>query len=144
MVERNYFYKEILRGALFLKLSTICSNCLSLNLSGPSRHIRIKRSTLFSLSVVRNGDTSIFITENARSTPVINRGNKRDKLWCFIVQFVIFNPWKVPWNWIAFYQNSFVISPGCCISWLDAILDDLQTRPLRQTLLFLGKNSLTV
>ena len=26
-------------------------------------------------------------------------------------QFVIFNPWKVPWNWIAFYQNSFVISP---------------------------------
>ena len=28
------------------------------------------------------------------------------------IQFVIFNPWKVPWNWIAFYQNSFVISPG--------------------------------
>ena len=27
-------------------------------------------------------------------------------------QFVIFNPGKVPWNWIAFYQNSFVISPG--------------------------------
>ena len=27
-------------------------------------------------------------------------------------QFVIFNPWKLPWNWIAFYQNSFVISPG--------------------------------
>ena len=27
-------------------------------------------------------------------------------------QFVIFNPWKVPWNWIAFYQNSFVIAPG--------------------------------
>ena len=35
---------------------------------------------MFSLSVVRNGDTSIFITENARSTPVINGGNKRDKL----------------------------------------------------------------
>ena len=27
-------------------------------------------------------------------------------------EFVIFSPWKVPWNWIAFYQNSFVISPG--------------------------------
>ena len=27
-------------------------------------------------------------------------------------QFVIFNPWKDPWNWIAFYQNSFVISSG--------------------------------
>ena len=27
-------------------------------------------------------------------------------------QFVIFNPWKVPCNWIAFYQNSFVIWPG--------------------------------
>ena len=26
-------------------------------------------------------------------------------------QFVIFNPWKLPWNWIVFYQNSFVISP---------------------------------
>ena len=23
-------------------------------------------------------------------------------------QFVILSPWKVPWNWIAFYQNSFV------------------------------------
>ena len=78
--KRNYFYKEILPGALFLKLSIICSNYLSLKLSGPSRHIRIKRSTLFSLSVVRNGDTSKFITENARSTPVIDGGNKRDKL----------------------------------------------------------------
>ena len=31
-------------------------------------------------------------------------------------QFVIFNPWKVQWNWVAFSQNScyitwFVISP---------------------------------
>ena len=26
-------------------------------------------------------------------------------------QFVIFNPRKVWWNWMAFYQNSFVISP---------------------------------
>ena len=31
---------------------------------------------------------------------------------CSTVQFVIFNPWTVPWNWIAFSQNSFVISPG--------------------------------
>ena len=28
------------------------------------------------------------------------------------VHLLIFNPWKVPWNWIAFSQNSFVISPG--------------------------------
>ena len=28
------------------------------------------------------------------------------------IQFVIFNPRKVQWNWIAFYQNSFAISPG--------------------------------
>ena len=27
-------------------------------------------------------------------------------------QFLIFNPWKVPWNWIAFSQNSFFTSPG--------------------------------
>ena len=40
-------------------------------------------------------------------------------------QFVILNPWKVPWNWIAFYQNSFGISPGCYISWLDPTLEDL-------------------
>ena len=33
-------------------------------------------------------------------------------------KFVIFNPLKVPWTWIAFYQSSFVISPGCYISWL--------------------------
>ena len=49
-------------------------------------------------------------------------------------QFVIFNPWKVPWNWIAFYQNSFVTSPGL---FYHLILDDLQTRPLHQILLFL-------
>ena len=30
--------------------------------------------------------------------------------WCN--QFVIFNPWKTPWNWLAFCQNPFVISPG--------------------------------
>ena len=29
-----------------------------------------------------------------------------------LYQFVIFNPWKVSWNWIAFYQNSFVLSSG--------------------------------
>ena len=27
-------------------------------------------------------------------------------------QFVIVSPRKVPWNWIAFYQNPFVLSPG--------------------------------
>ena len=52
-----------------------------------------------------------------------------------------FQSMKVPWNWIAFYQNSFVISPGLLITWLDARLDDLQTRPLRQILLFLRDNS---
>ena len=29
-----------------------------------------------------------------------------------IKQFVIFNPWKVPRNRIAFYQKFFVILPG--------------------------------
>ena len=38
-------------------------------------------------------------------------------------------------NWIVFFENSFVISPGL-------LLDDLQTRPLRQILLFLRKNNL--
>ena len=28
------------------------------------------------------------------------------------VQFVIFNPRKVPWDWIASCQNAFVILPG--------------------------------
>ena len=60
-----------------------------------------------------------------------------------LIQFVIFSPWKVQWNWIAFYQNSFVISPVYYISSLDATLDDL-TRPVRQILLFLRSNSLTV
>ena len=43
----------------------------------------------------------------------------------YATQFVIFNPWKVSWNWIAFSQNSFVISPGllyhlirCNTGWL--------------------------
>ena len=51
-------------------------------------------------------------------------------------QSVIFNPWKLP-NWIAFYQNSFVMYHLVCyITWLDAAMDDLQTRPLRQILLY--------
>ena len=28
------------------------------------------------------------------------------------IPFVTFNRWNVPWNLIAFFQNSFVISPG--------------------------------
>ena len=28
------------------------------------------------------------------------------------IQFIIFNVWKVPRNWIGFSQNSFVISPS--------------------------------
>ena len=35
----------------------------------------------------------------------------------YLSQFVIFNPWKVPWNWIAFSQNSFVISPDWMRQW---------------------------
>ena len=57
-------------------------------------------------------------------------------------QLVILNPRKFQWNWIAFYRNSLVISPGCYITRLDATLDDLQTRPLRQILLYLRKNGL--
>ena len=46
----------------------------------------------------------------------------------FQYQFLIFNPWKVPWNWIAFSEYHMV----CYITWLAATEDDLQTRPLRQ------------
>ena len=53
------------------------------------------------------------------------------------LQFVISNPRQVPWNWIAFYHNSFAISPD-----LDATMDNMQTRPLRQILLYPRNNSL--
>ena len=26
--------------------------------------------------------------------------------------FLIFNPWKAQWKWIAVTQNSFIVSPG--------------------------------
>ena len=29
-----------------------------------------------------------------------------------VKHFVIFNPWKVPWNWTTFYWNSSFTSPG--------------------------------
>ena len=32
-----------------------------------------------------------------------------------LYQFVIFNPWKIMWNWIAFYWNFFVIWLGLII-----------------------------
>ena len=54
---------------------------------------------------------------------------------CFC-RFGIFNPSKILWNCIALSQNSFVISPGL-LYYLDATVDNLQTRHLRQILLFL-------
>ena len=41
-----------------------------------------------------------------------DRRKKRVRIKGTLNQFVIFNPWKNPWNWIACYQNCFVISPG--------------------------------
>ena len=29
-----------------------------------------------------------------------------------VKHFVMFNPWKVPWNWTTFYWNSSFMSPG--------------------------------
>ena len=56
-----------------------------------------------------------------------------------------FNPGKVPWNWIAFYLYSVVISSGLLYHLIRReTLDDLQTRSLLQMLLFLGSNSLAV
>ena len=37
--------------------------------------------------------------------------NLNDRVFSYVVQSVIFNPWKVLWNWIAFSQN-FVLSFG--------------------------------
>ena len=70
----------------------------------------------------------------------------RSEMW---LQFAIFNPWNVPWNWIAFSQNYFVTLLHNKFTSLDYFVtlhyfDDLQTRPLRQMLLFLWNNSLTV
>ena len=37
---------------------------------------------------------------------------KADAFFYGILQFVMFNPWKIPRDWIAFSENSFVTSPG--------------------------------
>ena len=55
----------------------------------------------------------------------------------FMYSVCNFQSLKSPWKRIAFSKNSFIISPV----WLDAILDGLQTRPIRQILLLLWKNS---
>ena len=39
-------------------------------------------------------------------------GTLRDHTEYLRYQFVIFSPWKLPCSWIAFYQNSFVVSAG--------------------------------
>ena len=61
------------------------------------------------------------------------KDKKYVRKWCLLLQFVIFNPWKVPWNWIAFYQN-LLYHLVCYITWLDATVDDLQTRPFFETI----------
>ena len=39
-------------------------------------------------------------------------GFRRSRFANVLNQFLILHPWKIPWNWIAFYWNSFVISLG--------------------------------
>ena len=54
------------------------------------------------------------LLENDNSVSTIIKTCKLCQRKCtrYQIQFVIFNPWKVQWNWIAFSQNSFVILPG--------------------------------
>ena len=53
-----------------------------------------------------------------------------------IPQFVIFNSWKVLWN-CETLKILLLYHLVCYITWLDVTLDNLQTKPLRQILLFL-------
>ena len=53
-------------------------------------------------------------------------------------QFVIFNPWEIRWNWIAFVEILLL----CHLVWWKATLEALQTRPIGQNLLFRRNNSL--
>ena len=56
---------------------------------------------------------TVWTSRNSQANKRIFNANSRNaKTRCEYIQFVIFNPWKLTWNWIAFYQNSFVISPG--------------------------------
>ena len=54
--------------------------------------------------------SSSYATRNIRIIPVFKTRHTFFKN--SFTQFVIFNPCKVWWNWIAFCQNSFGISPG--------------------------------
>ena len=54
-------------------------------------------------------------------------------------QFVIFNSWKVPWNWIVLVKIVLFH-----LVWWETKLEALQTRPIFQILSFLRNNSLAV
>ena len=78
-------HREILRGALSLYMSMIFSSCSSMRNFGPSRQIRISRSTLFSLRDLSKGDTRRFMTEKPRSTPEVNGGISNANFKSFIL-----------------------------------------------------------
>ena len=54
--------------------------------------------------------------------------------WNFSYQFAIFNPWKVPWNWISFIEILLL----CYLVWW-RWPDSLLTRSICQILLYLQK-----
>ena len=78
-------HREIMRGALFLYMSTIFSSCSWLRNFGPSRQIRISRSILFSLRDLSKGDTIRFMTEKPHPTPQVDGGISNVNLKSFIL-----------------------------------------------------------
>ena len=75
----------------------------------------------------------------------INSIRNKFEMLSLSVQFVIFNLWKVPWNWISFFIKILLLYHLVCyITWLDTTLGNLQARSLCWILLFLWNNSLAI
>ena len=104
--ETNRMVEEILLYISPLKFSDLFSKfwkhqrSLQVWFHNVWKYQRQKRRTL-------NYEAFLLITL-VNSTPFLIHSRTFHMLY----KFVIFNPWKASWNWIAFYQNSFVISPG--------------------------------
>ena len=114
----KWFHSCVTNRAFFVSLGTVFSEAETINSGVPQVSILgpllfllyindIPQALLNTHTYLYADDTSIFC-QHKNVIEIENVLNKEFANVCYwfvdnqLLQFVIFNPWKVPWNWIVF------------------------------------------
>ena len=123
----KWFHSCVTNRTFFISLGTVFSEAETINSGVPQVSILVPLLFLLYINDIPQAllnthmylyadDTSIFC-QHKDVIEIENVLNKEFANVCYwfvdnqLSQFVIFNPWKVPRNWIVFSQNYFVTSP---------------------------------